>query len=243
MKIDVRTTTYHQGHHYLVAEQAVDLALSRARETLQASGTPQPFRRSEPLMVAGGRSTEVVLIRLGLVKVILPTSAGVDVVTGLYGAGELFGEVGVLHQRQRSATVLGHQAGTATHVPGRVFRELFREDPDVRMFVDATQRRRLHNADRRQQALASMDVRTRVIAQLIEWATTWGNRATDGLTVRGLSHRDLASAVLASEKHVDAVLRQLRNDGWLRTQRMCIVLPDPEKLVNSVDGLSWWLEQ
>lgn len=194
-------------------------------------------------MVTGAPSDDVILIRLGLVKVVLPTRVGVDVVTGLYGPGELFGEVGVLHRRPRSATVLGHQTGSATHVPAKVFRQLLQDDPDVRMFVDATQRRRLHNADRRQQALASMDVRTRVIAQLIEWGLICGDRAADGLTVHGLSHRDLAGAVVASEKHVDAVLSELREAGWLRTHRMRIVLPDPDQLVRSIDGLDWWLKQ
>lgn len=231
------------GHYCLVAEQAFDVSWSQAREVLQANGALRAFRRNEPLMVAGTPSGDVVLIELGLVKVVLPTRGGVDVVTGLYGAGELFGEVGVLHRRSRSATVLGHQAGTATHVAASVFRQLVDEHPGVRQFVDATQRRRLRNADRRQQALASMDVRARVIAQLIEWAEICGNRAKDGLVVRGLSHRDLAGAVLASEKHVDAVLSQLREDGWLRTHRMCIVLSNPERLVRSVDGLDWWLGQ
>ncbi|HEX4223995.1 MAG TPA: Crp/Fnr family transcriptional regulator [Pseudonocardiaceae bacterium] len=229
-------------HYVSVAEQAFDISSCRAFQTLRANGRTQPFRRSESLMLTGDPSEDVVLVSVGLVKVVLPTRTGVDVVTGLYGSGELFGEVGVLHRQPRSATVIGHKAGIATRVPADMFRRLIDDDTEVRTFVDATQRRRLLNADRRQQALASMDVRTRVIAQLIEWATVCGKRAGDGLTVRGLSHRDLAGAVLASEKHVDAVLAQLRAAGWLHTRRMCIVLPDPERLVRSIGGLERWLE-
>lgn len=232
------------GHgHYGLMVEPFGAEWGPARAALEAVGSSCPFRRNEPLMVAGGPSNDVFLVGLGLVKVVIPTPEGVDVVTGLYGAGELFGEIGVLDRRPRSATVLGHQAGVATRVPAATFRQLVHDDAEVRRFVDATQRRRLRIADRRQQALASMNVRARVIAQLIEWAAVCGDAGQEGLILKGLSHRDLAGAVLASEKHVDAVLRELRSAGWLRTRRMCIIVPDPARLAQSVGGLDWWLKQ
>jgi CRP/FNR family transcriptional regulator, cyclic AMP receptor protein len=178
----------------------------------------------------GDRVDEVVLIESGVVKVILPTGTGSDVLTGLHGPGELLGELGVLHFQPRSATVVGHRNGIATHIGGPVFRELAYHDRDVHALVDATQRRRLHNADRRQLAVASMDVRSRVITQLTEWAASYGEWIDGDLTVRGLSHRDLAGAVLASEKHVDAVLRELRDAGLVGTGRMCFVLTNLGRL-------------
>jgi CRP-like cAMP-binding protein len=178
-------------------------------------------------MAMGDLVDEVVLIESGVVKVMLPTGTGSDVVTGLYGPGELLGELGVLHFQPRSATVIGHRNGIATHVGGAIFRDLAYHDRDVHALVDATQRRRIHNADQRQLAVASMDVRSRVIRQLSEWAESHGERVDGDLVVRGLSHRDLAGAVLASEKHVDAVLHDLRAAGLVRTSRMCFVLLDP----------------
>jgi CRP-like cAMP-binding protein len=144
----------------------------------------------------------------------------------------LLGELGVLEGRTRSATVIGHRDGIVTHLPGQAFRELVHRDRDVRTLADVTQRHRLHNADRRQLAVASMNVRARTVSQLLDWAHVYGERVDDGLAVRGLSHRDLAGAVLASEKHVDAVLGALRGAGLLRTRRMCFVLTDLAGLAN-----------
>lgn len=217
-----------------MSEEAAQRAIARARHRLREAGRLRSFARRETLMAVGDRVDEVVLIESGIVKVILPSSTGSDVVTGLWGPGELLGELGVLHFRARSATVIGHLGGVATHVGGAVFRELAYHDRDVHAFVDTTQRRRLHNADRRQLAVASLDVMSRVISQLCEWAENFGERVNGQLVVRGLSHRDLAGAVLASEKHVDAVLRDLRAIGQVRTGRMCFILLDPARLANSV---------
>lgn len=181
-------------------------------------------------MAMGDRADEVVLIEVGVVKVVLPTGAGSDVIAGLYGPGELLGEIGVLFQESRSAAVIGHQNGFAFHVAGSEFRELTYQDRDVRAFVDVTQHQRLHNADRRQVAVASMDVMSRVIAQLLDWAEKYGERVGSSVVVRGLSHRDLAGAVLASEKHVDAVLHDLRAAALVRTSRLCFVIPSPGRL-------------
>lgn len=187
-------------------------------------------------MAMGGVADEVVLVEMGVVKVILPTGTGPDVVAGLYGPGELVGELGVLYCQPRCAAVIGHQSGIASHVAASTFRDLTYHDRDVRAFVDATFNQRMRNADRRQVAVVSMDVMSRVVAQLSDWAEKYGEPGDDGVVVRGLSHRDLAGAVLASEKHVDAVLHDLRAAGLVRTGRMCFVIPAPSLLRSAVLG-------
>jgi CRP/FNR family cyclic AMP-dependent transcriptional regulator len=182
-------------------------------------------------MAMGDLSGEVLLVESGVVKVLLRTANGLDVLTGLLGPGALLGESGVLGSCRRSATVIGHRDGIATHVPARTFRDLASGDQDVRALADATQRQRLLNADRRQLTLASADVRARMAAQLLDWVQVVGERTEDGYAIRGLSHRDLAAAVLASEKHVDAVLAELRAAGLLRTGRMSFFLTDLPGLV------------
>jgi CRP/FNR family cyclic AMP-dependent transcriptional regulator len=209
-----------------VADHALRQAIARAQQTLRDIGHLRPFHRGTILMAMGQPSGEVLVIESGMAKVMLPAISGVDVLIGLHGPGALLGELGVLEFGRRSATVIGHRDGVATHVPGQTFRDLVHRDWDVRALADATQRQRLHSADRRQLAVASMNVRARTVTQLLDWAHDYGERVEDGLAVRGLSHRDLAGAVLASEKHVDAVLGALRDAGLLHTGRMCFVLTD-----------------
>lgn len=201
-----------------------DQRLASARATLHEHGRQVAFDRGDVLMAMGAHSDEVLLIESGIVKVLLPSDVGVDVFVGLHGAGSLVGDIGVLAAQPRSATIIGVRAGTATHVAAPVYRTLIGREATVRALADNAARERLRRADRKHLAVASRNVQERILQQLSDWANLCGETVADGIAVRGLTHRDLAGAVLASEKHVDAELRTLRAAGLVRTERMCFVL-------------------
>jgi CRP/FNR family transcriptional regulator, cyclic AMP receptor protein len=214
-------------------------ATHRARCALAAAGTRMSFQRGETLMSLGARSDDVLLIESGSVKVVLSEPAGARLVAGPYGPGELIGELGVLERQPRSATVIAHRSGSAFRVVAPAFRALVERDRDVLVLVNATLQDRLHKADRRQLAIASQHVGTRVAAQLLAWAEAFGEPSGDGLVVRDISQADLASAVVASAKTVDAALKTLREAGLIRTWRMHYLLPDPELLAGLLGQAGW----
>ncbi|KAA9155924.1 Crp/Fnr family transcriptional regulator [Amycolatopsis acidicola] len=214
----------------------VDPAVERARQRLRAAGRRTAFRRGQTLMSFGENSKDVLLIESGSLKVVLSERNGAQVVAGPYGPGELIGELGVLERRPRSATVIGHHSGAVVRVAAQVFRELTEQDRDVLVLLNATLRSRLHNADRRQLAIASQDVTTRVAAQLLAWARSFGDQDGREIVVRGIVQGDLAKAVVASNKTVDAALKTLRESGLLRTGRLRYVLPDADRLEDFLRG-------
>ncbi|MGH3908328.1 MAG: Crp/Fnr family transcriptional regulator [Pseudonocardiaceae bacterium] len=216
-----------------------DRVTRQVSEALRESGRLRPFHRGEFLMRSGERSDEVLVIESGAVKVVLATESGVESILGLYGPGELIGELGVMSGQPRSATVIAHLDGVALHVPGAPFLRLREQDREICAMVDDTLRRRLHNADRRQLAIASLDVPTRVAAQLLALAKAYGVPAGTGLVVRGFTHRDLAQVVTASEKTVDAALKLLRSSGLLETERCRYLLPDPALLEHLLGQPGW----
>ncbi|GAB3300316.1 helix-turn-helix domain-containing protein [Parasphingorhabdus pacifica] len=109
---------------------------------------------------------------------------------------------------------------------------------DVRELLDETWRKRQQNADDRQLA-QTRDVPTRVASALLRWAKEFGRTTEQGLLMRGLSQKDIAQAVCASEKTVEAVLGDLRNAGLLRTERLRYWLPAPHALEARVTGDSF----
>lgn len=205
-------------------------SVERAQAILREVGRPKPFRRGDILMSVGACSDEVLLIRSGTVKVVLTAENGAELIVGLYDSGELIGELGVLETRPRTATVIAQTNGSAIHVSAEVFRGLAEGDRDVQEMVASTLRGRLHNADNRQLAIASQDIPTRVARQLLAWATAYGEVVADGIEVRNITQRDVARAIVASVKSVDTVMKQLRADGMLRTERLRYTLLDPESL-------------
>ncbi|MET0234793.1 MAG: Crp/Fnr family transcriptional regulator [Kibdelosporangium sp.] len=210
-----------------------------AIDRLRRAGQPRPFQRDDRLMMIGTASNEVLLLESGVVKVLLSAGNGSDLIVDLYGCGELIGELGVLSGRPRSATVIGHSGGIAVHIAGAVFRRLAERDAGVLMFVNTTLDRRLRNADERQIAMASRDVATRVAYQLLTWAKKHGEATPEGTMVRGITQRELAQAVNASEKTVDDAFRQLRCDGLVVTGRRWYLLPDAHLLEQLLGRQDW----
>jgi hypothetical protein len=90
----------------------------------------------------------------------------------------------VLEDRPHSATMYGHWSGGVTVVSATAFGVLVQRDRDVQALLDATRSRQLRNADRRR-IVTSMDVQTRVVSQLLEWASRYGERTSTGRMLRG----------------------------------------------------------
>ncbi len=210
-----------------------DLAADRGRAEIRAAGRPAPFRRGEWLITAGTSSDEVMLVETGLLKVLLP-GFGVEPLVSLFGPGDLIGELGVINELPRSAHVIALSPGLAVHLAASAFLRLRTLSEDVRALVDQTGLKRQRDADDRQLA-HTRDVPARVASVLFKWVTERGRPTDAGLRLEGLSQRDLADAVAASEKSVETALGGLRAKGLLRTARLCFIVPDPTALARTLD--------
>ncbi|MEU7475512.1 cyclic nucleotide-binding domain-containing protein [Lentzea sp. NPDC042327] len=115
-----------------------DPSAARGRGALRTAGALRPFAAGEHLINAGERSDEVLLLDSGLVKVVLPTAGDREPITGLFGRGDLLGELGVTGGVPRSAHVIALAAGSAWHVAGSRFVALRATNPDVQRLVDQT---------------------------------------------------------------------------------------------------------
>ncbi|MET9630171.1 Crp/Fnr family transcriptional regulator [Lentzea sp. NPDC006480] len=206
-----------------------DSSADRGRAALRTGRRPRSFRRGEHLITAGTSSDEVLLIESGLVKVVLPTSDAREPITGLYGPGDLLGEIGVTTGAPRSAHVIALVPGTALHIAGSHFLALRDDDPDIRRLIDETWRKRQRNADENQ--LRQMrNGAPRVAMCLLSWAREFGVLVGSGLELRGVSQQDLAHAVAMSVKTVEPLLHELREHGLLVTGRLWYRLPAPDRL-------------
>lgn len=177
------------------------------------------FAAGERLINAGETSDEVLLIESGLVKVVLPTGQEREPITGLYGRGDLLGELGVTEGAPRSAHVIALVAGAAWHVAGSRFVAARAVSSDVQRLVDETWRARQRNADDHQLSLVR-PVPVRVAMCLLRWARAFGDETDGALELRGVSQVELAQAVAASVKRVEEALRVLRRSGLVQTGRL-----------------------
>ena len=190
-------------------------------------GARREFRAQQVLTRQGEPGHAVLIVLSGLVKVAVSSADGDEVLLGLYGRGELLGEVSALQGAARSATVTGHLPGELVEIPASRFRDFVGSRPDLLGAVLAPTAQRLRRADLHRLQYAGSDVGGRVAAILLGWAERYGTASDEGVVIGvRASRRELAQAVVASEKTVDDVLTVLSRAGLVRTGRRRFVLRD-----------------
>ncbi|MCS6841605.1 MAG: Crp/Fnr family transcriptional regulator [Roseiflexus sp.] len=162
---------------------------------------------------------QVFIICNGVVKVHVIQPDGRDIVLALLGAGQILGEMSLVDGFPASASALALEPCTLLAIERRAFEHLLRTIPALAYNLALILSRRLRRANLHLQAMLTLDLRTRVVRQLLLLAHEFGQPTTDGglrLPLR-LTQSDLADLVGASRFRVNQALIELRQRGIIAT--------------------------
>jgi len=179
--------------------------------------------RNTIILHAGDRTDNIYFVLTGLLKVQVSDEEGREVILSMLGPGELFGEMGVLDDHPRSATVLTVDQSDVVVMGKADFKQCLLENPDVSLFIMRNLTRRLRLADRNIESLALLDVYGRVARLLLEVAEVVDGRR---IVTRKLSKQDIAKMVGASREMVSRVMRDLMAQGFVQEQDGQLILID-----------------
>ncbi|MBC7207988.1 MAG: cyclic nucleotide-binding domain-containing protein, partial [Methyloversatilis sp.] len=126
--------------------------------------------RGSIVVRAGDKTDFVYLVLSGSLKVLVSDEEGREVILSMLGPGELFGEMGVLDDNPRSATVVTVVPSDLIVIAKSDFKRVLQENFEVSMFIMRNLVARLRTADRKIESLALMDVYGRVARLLLEMA-------------------------------------------------------------------------
>jgi diguanylate cyclase (GGDEF)-like protein len=118
-------------------------------ETLLSHSQEQVFAPGQTVVRQGESTHAVYVILSGRVRIVeaVPDSP-VEMFLGELGQDEVFGELGILRERPRSATVLTLEETTCLIVPENDFLEVLHKSPEMSMALLRLVAGRLYNADR-----------------------------------------------------------------------------------------------
>lgn len=168
--------------------------------------------RGATVVRAGDKTDFVYLVLSGSLKVLVSDEEGREVILSILGPGELFGEMGVLDENPRSATVVSVVPSDLVVIAKSDFKRVLQENFDVALFIMQNLVQRLRTADRKIESLALMDVYGRVARLLLEMAEDM-----DGKKVvnRKISKQDIAKMIGASREMVSRVMKDLSLQGLI----------------------------
>jgi CRP/FNR family cyclic AMP-dependent transcriptional regulator len=161
----------------------------------------------------GDRTDNIYFVLSGAFKVLVSDDEGREVILSMMGPGDLFGEMGVVDDHPRSATVQAAQSGELVVIAKSDFHRCLAGSFDVSLYVMRSLAQRLRSADRQIESLALLDVYGRVARLLLDMA----ERAPDGrlLVSQIPSRQDIAKMIGASREMVSRVMKDLQQRGLI----------------------------
>lgn len=185
--------------------------------------------RAATILRAGDRTDFVYFILSGVLKVLVSDEEGREVILSNLGQGEFFGEMGVLDDNPRSATVVTNTPCELVVISKADFKRCLAENFDVSLYIMRSLVKRLRTADRKIESLALMDVYGRVARLLLELA----EEDADGqqVVMKKISKQDIAKMVGASREMVSRVMKDLSLQGLIEEGGGRILLREKINLI------------
>ncbi|MBC6612534.1 response regulator [Hymenobacter sp. BT507] len=193
-------------------------------ESLSADRRVHTVRRKQDIYVEGDEPIRLYFLKAGRVKTVKTTSAGKELITGLYNPGEFFGYLSLLTQTPYDDSAVALDDAELVYIPKHDFLQLLTRNAEVgQQFIRLLAGR---VSEREQQLLdmAYNSIRRRVADTLLRLHEDNPN------TLIQLSRDDMAAMVGTATESLIRTLSEFRQSGYVDLTPQGIRVVQPEKL-------------
>ena len=184
------------------------------------------YPKGSVIVFADDPGDSLYLVRAGRVKVVLLGDDGREVILGVLGVGEHFGELSLIDDQPRSAHVIAMEDSLLLVLRREDFRRRVEASPAVAWALLGELSRRLRTADKKIGGLVLLDVPGRIARVLLENAPD----EASNLVQRRLTHQTIAQMIGASRETVSRTMRDFQEAGWIDVEKRVIQIVDREAL-------------
>ncbi len=165
------------------------------------------------------------LIKEGQVKVTMISPEGKEIILSMLGPGDFFGEMALLDDEPRSATVIATEALELVTIWRTDFLQILSENFSIARKVLAELSKRLRNASNRIESLATMDVYGRLARFFLDLARDQGKVLDNGyVAVTRPTHQSIANMIGTSRETVSRLIHDLMKQNLLLSEGKTIYL-------------------
>lgn len=195
---------------------------SEHADMLTQHGTVRSYPRHAVLVNEGDQSESLYVILEGRVKVYVSDEDGKEAILDIMDKGEFFGELALLDEEPRSASVMTLEATRCLIISRAEFNRCLSEHPDLALSLIRILARRVRVLTNNVKNLALMDVYGRVAHTLLSLAKP----ADEGVLAidQKLTHQDIANMVGASREMVSRILKDLTTGGYIAVRDRTITI-------------------
>ena len=165
------------------------------------------------------------VIREGKVKITMISPEGKEIILTMMGPGEFFGEMALLDDAPRSATVIALEPLEVVTIWRSDFLQILSENFSITRKILAELSRRLRSASNRIESLATMDVYGRLARFFLDLAARSGKTLENGyVSVRRPTHQAIANTIGTSRETVSRLIHDLMKQNLLLSEGKTIYL-------------------
>jgi CRP/FNR family cyclic AMP-dependent transcriptional regulator len=185
------------------------------------------YPRGSFILRAGEETDALYIILSGRAKVLIPDEEGHEVILTVMGPHEFFGEMGLLDDLPRSASVETLEACEMLRLSKAGFINVLKDNFELAMLIIRNLVRRMRDADRKIESLALIDVYGRVARLLIEMAQ---NVEGKWIVEHAPPKQEIARMIGASREMVSRVVKDLHKKGLIRAEKRRIQILDKQSM-------------
>ena len=182
------------------------------------------FPKNATVVEEGLPGDYMYVIREGRAKVTKASEDGREKIMNFLEAGAFFGDMALLGDETRSASVKTLEESTLLALSRRDFIDLLRQSPDLALSVieELANRLRETNEQARSLSFQGVEERTRNLFERIAREEEGGG---DRLMTPSLTHQQIADMVGTSRETVTRAIKVLKSSGWLSQDGKRYVIP------------------
>jgi CRP/FNR family cyclic AMP-dependent transcriptional regulator len=181
------------------------------------------FPKNSIIINEGDENQSLYILESGRVKVYLSDENGREIVLSTQGPGEYFGEMALLDDATRSASVLTLEESKIRMINKADFEKILRQKPEIALGVIKDLIRRLRQSTESVRSLALMDVYGRVARLLLSLSEENNGYLT---VTEKLTHQDIADRVGSSREMISRIFKDLKQGGYIEVEDKRITIKD-----------------
>lgn len=186
------------------------------RIALSRAAAVRVYRRGERIVTQGQPGDSFFVLLKGRLSVSILSPEGREIVLSTLAAGDHFGEMALLDEAPRSATVTAVEKAELAVITREAFFDLLKGNFVLIRALLASYSRRLRHANATIEGLASLDVKGRLARYFRDLASDRGRRAGGGwIVVVRPSQREIADTIGSSRETVSRTMSQLARENLI----------------------------
>lgn len=170
------------------------------------------YKRNTIVITQGDETRSLYIVKQGRLKVLASDEDGNQTIFSFLGTGDFFGELSLLDDAPRSASVITVEDSRLLQLSHSHFNEFIQDYPQICQPIFKSLTSRIREMDQTICDLTSLDIYGRLVHVLYREA----NETDDGsIMTERMTHQDLAEMVGSSREMISRIMKELRVGGYI----------------------------